>query len=76
MAHAGNPAFFLNVVVPHQRDATGWLRTSARGRTFWMAPEPVLDHRLPVVAFGDGPGLPVKVRQPEPPFWQALVEDN
>lgn len=42
------------------RDKAGWLKVSARGRTFRMTAEQVLNHALPAVA-GIKPNLTIKV---------------
>ncbi len=42
------------------RDKTGWLKISARGRTFRMTAEQVLNHLLPALA-GVKPNLTVQV---------------
>ena len=44
----------------YQRDKTGWLKISARSRTFRMTAEQVLNHVLPALA-GVKPGLTIKV---------------
>src|ERR1035438_10137004 len=44
----------------YYRDKTGWLKISARGRTFRMTAEQVLNHVLPALA-GVKPGLTIKV---------------
>ena len=44
----------------YYRDKTGWLKISARGRTFRMTAEQVLNHLLPALA-GIKPNLTVKV---------------
>ncbi len=44
----------------YQRDKTGWLKISARGRTFRMTAEQVLNHVLPALA-GVKPDLTIKV---------------
>jgi len=44
----------------YHRDKTGWLKISARGRTFPMTAEQVLNHVLPALA-GIKPGLTIKV---------------
>ena len=45
----------------YYRDKTGWLKVSARGRTFRMTAEQVLNHILPAVA-GIKPNLTIKVK--------------
>ncbi len=42
------------------RDKTGWCKISARGHTFRMTAEQVLNHILPALA-GIKPGLAIKV---------------
>ncbi len=44
----------------YHRDKTGWLKVSARGRTFRMTAEQVLNHILPVLA-DIKPSLTIKV---------------
>jgi hypothetical protein len=44
----------------YYRDQTGWLKVSARGRTFRMTAEQVLNHLLPALA-GIKPNLTIKV---------------
>ena len=39
-----------NFTERYYRDKTGWLKISARGRTFRMTAEQVLNHILPVLA--------------------------
>lgn len=46
------------------RDADGWFKVSARGRTFRMTAEQVLNHLLPALA-GLKPGLSVEVTHHE-----------
>jgi hypothetical protein len=43
------------------RDQTGWLKVSARGRTFRMTAEQVLNHLLPALA-GIKPNLTITVK--------------
>ena len=43
------------------RDRTGWLKVSARGRTFRMTAEQVLNHVLPALA-GIKPNLTIQVK--------------
>jgi hypothetical protein len=43
------------------RDKAGWLKVSARGRTFRMTAEQVLNHILPALA-GIKPNLTIKVK--------------
>jgi hypothetical protein len=42
------------------RDQDGWMKVSARGRTFRMTAEQVLNHVLPALA-GLKPGLTIRV---------------
>ena len=49
----------------YYRDAAGWLKVSARGRTFRMTAEQVLNHLLPALA-GVKPNLIVTVEHHEP----------
>ena len=49
-----------NFTERYYRDDAGWLNVRARGRTFRMTAEQVLNHVLPVVA-GAKPNLPIKV---------------
>lgn len=44
----------------YYRDKTGWVKVSARGRTFRMTAEQVLNHVLPAVA-GIQPNVTIKV---------------
>ena len=46
------------------RDASGWVKVSARGRTFRMTAEQVLNHVLPAVA-GLKPDVIVRVEHHE-----------
>lgn len=50
----------------YRRDARGWLKVSARGRTFRMTAEQVLNHLLPALA-GLRPGLALEVRHRDAP---------
>ena len=50
-----------NFTERYYRDKTGWLKVSARGRTFRMTAEQVLNHILPAVA-GIKPNLTIKVK--------------
>jgi hypothetical protein len=43
-------------------DKAGWLKVSARGRTFRMTAEQVLNHVLPAIA-GIKPNLTIKVER-------------
>ncbi len=47
------------------RDENGWLKVSARGRTFRMTAEQVLNHLLPALA-GVKPNLTVQVEYRAP----------
>ena len=49
----------------YYRDAEGWVKQSARGRTFRATAEQVLNHLLPALA-GLKPGLRVRVEHREP----------
>ncbi len=49
-----------NFTERYLRDANGWLKISARGRTFRMTAEQVLNHLLPAFA-GVKPGVKIKV---------------
>jgi hypothetical protein len=49
-----------NFTERYHRDKTGWLKISARGRTFRMTAEQVLNHILPALA-DVKPGLTIKV---------------
>ncbi len=49
-----------NFTERYYRDKAGWLKISARGRTFRMTAEQVLNHLLPAVA-GVKPGVTIKV---------------
>jgi len=48
------------------RDKAGWLKVSARGRTFRMTAEQVLNHILPALA-GVKPNLTIKVEHHDQP---------
>ncbi len=48
------------------RDQQGWLKVSARGRTFRMTAEQVLNHVLPAAA-GIKPNVSIKVEHHQPP---------
>ena len=54
-----------NFTERYYRDKTGWLKISARGRTFRMTAEQVLNHVLPAVA-GTKPNVIIKVEHHEP----------
>lgn len=49
-----------NFTERYYRDAKGWLKISARGRTFRMTAEQVLNHVLPAVA-GIKPNVLIRV---------------
>ncbi len=49
-----------NFTERYYRDKIGWLKVSARGRTFRMTAEQVLNHVLPALA-GVKPNLTIKV---------------
>jgi len=49
-----------NFTERYSRDKKGWLKISARGKTFRMTAEQVLNHLLPALA-GIKPNLTVKV---------------
>ena len=55
-----------NFTERYYRDKTGWLKVSARGRTFRMTAEQVLNHVLPAVA-GVKPNVRIKVEHHESP---------
>jgi len=48
----------------YYRDKAGWLKISARGRTFRMTAEQVLNHLLPAVA-GVKPNVTISVKHQE-----------
>ena len=54
-----------NFTERYYRDKTGWLKVSARGRTFRMTAEQVLNHILPALA-GIKPNLTIKVEHHDP----------
>ena len=56
-----------NFTERYYRDKNGWLKVSARGRTFRMTAEQVLNHILPAVA-GIKPNLIIKVEHHNPPL--------
>ena len=58
-----------NFTERYYRDKTGWLKISARGRTFRMTAEQVLNHVLPALA-GIKPNLSIKVEHHDPE-WTA-----
>lgn len=49
-----------NFTERYYRDEKGWLKVSARGKTFTMTAEQVLNHLLPALS-GIKPNLTVKV---------------
>ena len=49
----------------YHRDKTGWVKVSARGRTFRATAEQVLNHVLPVLA-GIKPNLGISVEHRDP----------
>jgi hypothetical protein len=55
-----------NFTERYARDRKGWFKVSARGRTFRMTAEQVLNHLLPAVA-GIKPNLMVRVEHREKP---------
>lgn len=59
----------------YYRDTDGWLKISARGRTFRMTAEQVLNHVLPALAFGEQLGITVEVEHYDEPYWQTLADD-
>jgi hypothetical protein len=56
-----------NFTERYYRDKAGWLKVSARGRTFRMTAEQVLNHVLPAVA-GIKPNLTIKVEHRDARF--------
>ena len=56
-----------NFTERYYRDKTGWLKVSARGRTFRMTAEQVLNHVLPALA-GIKPNVIIKVEHHDTPF--------
>jgi hypothetical protein len=53
-----------NFTEQYFRDKNGWVKISARGKTFSMTAEQVLNHLLPAVA-GVKPGVIVRVEYKE-----------
>ncbi len=49
-----------NFTERYYRDKTGWVKISARGRTFRMTAEQILNHVLPALA-GIKPNLTIKI---------------
>ena len=67
--HLTNDSFVISIstktsVERYCRDDSGWLKASARGRTFRATAEQVLNHVLPVLA-GIKPSLTIKVEHRE-----------
>jgi hypothetical protein len=58
-----------NFTERYYRDKTGWLKVSARGRTFRTTAEQVLNHVLPVLA-AIKPNLTIKVEHRGSPLPQ------
>jgi len=56
-----------NFTERYYRDQSGWLKISARGRTFRMTAEQVLNHLLPALA-GIKPNLTIRVEHHDPLF--------
>jgi hypothetical protein len=54
-----------NFTEKYYKDKDGWLKISARGNTFRMTAEQVLNHLLPAIA-GVKPNLIFKVEHHEP----------
>lgn len=54
-----------NFTERYHRDKNGWLKVSARGRTFRMTSEQVLNHVLPALA-GIKPNLTIRVEHRDP----------
>lgn len=54
-----------NFTEKYYKDKNGWLKISARGNTFRMTAEQVLNHLLPAIA-GVKPNLILKVEHREP----------
>lgn len=57
----------------YYRDTAGWVKVSARGRTFRTTAEQVLNHVLPVLA-GIKPTLAIKVEHMETATGDAPTE--
>ena len=55
-----------NFTERYYRDKAGWLKVSARGRTFRMTAEQVLNHVLPALA-GIKPNLTINVEYHDRP---------
>ena len=56
-----------NFTERYSRDDRGWVKVSARGRTFRMTAEQVLNHVLPAVA-GIKPNVSIRVEHYEGPL--------
>ena len=56
-----------NFTERYYRDETCWLKVSARGRTFRMTAEQVLNHVLPALA-GIKPNVTIEVEHHDTPF--------
>lgn len=54
-----------NFTERYYRDKAGWVKVSARGRTFRATAEQVLNHVLPALA-GIRPGVTITVEHHEP----------
>ena len=61
-----------NFTERYYRDKTGWLKISARGRTFRMTAEQVLNHVLPALA-GIKSNVTVQVEHHDVPGTRANV---
>jgi hypothetical protein len=61
-----------NFTERYYRDKAGWLKVSARGRTFRMTAEQVLNHVLPAVA-GVKQNLTVKVEHRDASFQNGRI---
>ena len=53
----------------YYRDPDGWVKISARGRTFRCTAEQVLNHLLPALCFGQ---VDVSVTHTDEPYWRTL----
>lgn len=58
----------------YYRDQAGWVKVSARGRTFRATAEQVLNHLLPALAIGGHLDVAVEVEHYEVPYWTTLAE--
>ena len=56
----------------YYRDEDGWIKVSAKGRSFRATAEQVLNHLLPALAFGEETGLSVKVEHYDEAYWKIL----